>query len=359
MSGPFSSSVSATASHSLTASDTPDQSTTLHVSGNATAWDGYAGGSGLASVQQASLALRSKQAAEDSSRKNIVYQVQQAYYTLLAQQSQLSIFRQTLLKRQEELKKTQALFDAQSANLIDLRQAQVNQAQADLDLRKAQDGIEIARERLSALVGWPIDRQYTVAEADDIAVPSMDVAEAVKIALAQRADMKQSALDLASGDISVALAKTKGSPVVTVNGSLDLGYAWGKSTWNPGIGAGVSVSLPILDAGATAAAVKQAQLQNETLKIQQEKLVADISTSVKNAVYSLRDLRARAELAQASLDLAQSQYDLAQLQFDNGVTSNLDVLTASVALTTAKVNLARAKSDAQLGALALQSAMGN
>jgi outer membrane protein len=371
MSAPLSSSMNVTASHTIfenPANVPPAQvqypSTQLHVGASSTLWDGYPGGSGRAAVQQASLALQVNRTSEDANRKNIAYQVTQAYYTMLAQQRQLAIYQQTLAQRQEELKKTQALFDVQSANQIDLKQAQVNQAQAELDLAKAQDTLEIDRELLSALVGWPLERQYSVAEVEDLASPSLDVAEAVKAALTQRADLKQSALNLVSGDISVALAKAKGSPVVKANGSVDFNVGWGTSadpssiSTSTGWGAGVSVSLPILDAGAAAAAVKQAQLQNETLRIQQEKLVASISTGVKNAIYSLRDLRARAELSKTGLDLAQSQYDLAQLQFDNGVASNLDVLTASVALTTSKVNLAKAKSDAQLGVLALQNAMG-
>jgi multidrug efflux system outer membrane protein len=360
MSAPLSTSLGASLSQALFENSPQPQGSQLHLSASTTLWDGYPGGSGRASVQQAALAFQGTQALQDSNRKTIVYQVKQAYYTMIAQQRQLAIFQQTLAQRQEEMKKTQALYDAQSASRIDLEQAQINQTQADLDLKKAQDSLEIDRENLSALVGWPLERAYSVAEVPDMAVPSMDVGEAVKTALAQRADLKQSAISIASGDISVSLARAKGAPVVKANGSFDYNVSWSSPvSTSTGWGAGVSVSLPVMDAGATAAAVKQAQLQNETLKIQQEKLIASISTSVKNAIYSLRDLLARADLAQASLDLAQNQYDLAQLQFDTGVMSNLDVLTASVALTTAQVNLAKARSDAQLGVLALQSAMGN
>ncbi len=360
ISAPLSSSVNVTASQALFENTSPlNQASQLHVGASSTLWDGYPGGSAHATVQQASLGLQVTQSSEDANKKNIVYQVKQAYYTLLAQQRQLAIYQQTLAQRQEELKKTQALFDAEAANQIDLQQARVNQTQADLDLKKAQDTLEIDCELLSAVVGWPIDRHYAVAEVGDMTLPTMDVAEAVKTALAQRADLKQSMLTIAGGDISVALAKAKGSAVVKANGTFDYYVNWSNPvSTNTGWGAGVSVSLPVLDAGATAAAVKQAQLQQESQKIQQQKLIDSISTSVKNAIYSLRDLLARADLAKASLDLAQSQYDLAQLQFDNGVLANLDVLTASVALTTAKVNLAKAKSDAQLGVLALQSAMG-
>ena len=85
---------------------------------------------------------------------------------------------------------------------------------------------------------------------------------------------------------------------------------------------------------------------------------SQIATNVKSAVFSLRDLLARVDLARQSLDLAQVQYDLAAAQYANGVISHLDVLTASVTLTTAQVNSTAAQSSAQLGVLALQNAMG-
>jgi outer membrane protein TolC len=357
---PYAASVNLSASHTLQESTPLSQSTSVRIAPSMTVWDGYAGGSGLASAKQAQISLQQKQSSEDSNRKDIIFNVKQQYYTLLAQQRQISILEQTLLKRQEELKKTQALYNAQSANQIDLKQARINQTQAELDLARARDNLEITREKLSALVGWPIDKPYTVAEVEDLPTPSLDVAAAIATALSQRADMRQAAMSAASADISLALARAKASPTVSVSGGLNLSVDWGTTvntnvSWN----AGVTVTMPVLDAGAAAAGVAQAQAQNDTLKIQQQKLAASIATSVRSAIYDLRDLLARADLAQASLELAQNQYDLAKLQFASGVTSNLDVLGASVSFTLAQVSLAKARSDAQLGVLALQNALGD
>jgi outer membrane protein TolC len=360
LSAPLGTSVGLNASHSIAGTDPMGQSTSLKLNASSTLWDGYPGGSAVATARQADLSLQGKQISEDANRKSIVYQVKQAYYTLLSQQRQLAILQQTLVKRQEEMKKTQALYDAESANQIDLKQAQINERQAELDLARAQGNVELTREDLSALVGWPIEQTYSVAETDDLTVPDLDVAAAVKTALGQRSDMKQSALNLASGDISVALARAKGSLTVNANGSLSLTQAW-QPVMDTSIGwsAGLQVSMPILDAGATDTAVKQAELQNETLAIQQDKLAASIATNVKGAIYSLKDLLARVDLAASGLELAQNQYDLAKLQFESGVSSNLDMLGASVSFTSAQVGLAKARSDAQLGVLALQNALGN
>lgn len=359
LTAPLSTSLSVTASHSLAEASPVYQTSGVSVSASSILWDGVAGGSDLASVQQAALTLQETRASESANQKTIIYEVKQAYYTLLAQQRQLAILQQTLTQRQQELGKTQSLYEAQSANQIDLKQAQINQRQAELDLAQALDTLEIDREQLSALVGWDIEQRYTVAEVEDVPAPAMDVAQAVKTALAQRSDLVQLQLQIASGDISVALAQAKGSAQVKTSAGINLSQDWTTSYGNLGWNAGLQVSMPILDAGSTDAAVRLARLSNRSLVLQKQQLMATITTSVKSALYSLRDLLARADLAKASLDLAKSQYDLAQMQFESGVDSNLDVLTASVALTTAQVSAAKARSDAQLGILALQNALGN
>jgi outer membrane protein TolC len=359
LSAPLSTKVQLSATHSITEESTPYQVTSVSLGANTTLWDGYPGGQVLASVRQAELAMQGTLSSENASQKNILYQVKQAYYTLLAQQRQISILQQTVAQRQEELKKTQALFDAESANQIDLKQAQVNLMQAQLDLAKAEDSLEIDREQLSAVVGWPLDKAYSVAEVQDLPVPTLSVEEAVKTALSSREDLKQIQLSVRSGDISLVLRKGEAGPTVSVNTGVDVSQDWSSSSTKYSIRAGFSVSAPIIDPGSIGAQITQASLQTEKLRLQRDQLTASITTGVKSAVYALRDLLARADLAAKGLDLAQSQYDLTKIQFDSGVSSNLDVLTASVALTTAQVSYAKARSDAQLGVLALQNVLGN
>ena len=361
LTAPLSTSIGVSAAHTYLES-TYDQITQFSFSLNATLWDGYPGGIARASVQKSGLTLQATQGTEAANQKNVVYQVRQAYYTMLSQQRQQALYQETLAQRREELKRIQSLFDANSANRIDLKQAQVNQAQAELDLRLAQGMIEVNREKLSALIGWPLDKEYSVAEVDALPAPDLDIASAVKIALSQRTDYRQILLNQASADIDLALKKGLATPTVTASSGLTYAQDWlAKSDPNTlplSWSAGLKVAAPIYDAGAVDAQVRQAALQKESVAIQQGQLAASIAADVKNAIYSLRDLRGRAELAQASQDLAQSQYDLTLLQLATGASSNLDLLTSSVALTTAKVNAAKAHSDAQLGALALQNAMG-
>jgi outer membrane protein len=355
---PLSTSVNLSGTHSITELSTLQQSTSLSLTASAAVWDGYPGGQALASARIASYNLQGTESTESANQKTIVYNVKQAYYTLLGQQRQIAILVETLAQREAELAKTQALFDAHSVSQIDLKQAQVNRLQADLDLRKARGLLEVDREQLSNITGWPAGTVYDVAEVEDMLVPSLEVTAAVKAALASREDFRQIRLSLQSSDVSLDLKRALASPTVSVNTGLSWNQDWTDSINKTTLRAGVSVKAPVIDSGTLGAQVREASIQKEKLRIQGDQLASAIATGVKNAVFSLQDLLARVDLARQSLELAQNQYDLAELQFASGVISNLDVLTASVALTSAKVNLAAARSSAQLGVLALQSAMG-
>jgi outer membrane protein TolC len=358
LSAPLSTTVSLTGTHSLAEITPVQQSTNVGLTASASLWDGYPGGQALGAARVASYTLRGTESAESANQKAIVYAVKQAYYTLLGQQRQISILEQTLAQRDAELAKTRALFDAQSVSRIDLQQAQVNRLQADLDLKKARGVLEVDREQLSNLLGWPADREYEVAEVEDLPVPGLDVAAAVKTALASRGDLRQIELSLQSGEVSLELKKALAWPTLSVNTGVSWTENWTDAAARTTVHAGVSIKATVIDAGSLGAQIQEASLQKEKLRAQQEQLAATIASSVKSAVYSLQDLVARVELARQSLELAQDQYDLTELEFGTGVTSYLDVLAASVTLTTAKAGLAAARSAAQLGVLALQNAMG-
>ena len=359
LSGPLSTRLDVTGSHELAESSPPDKVSSLTLSVTSTPWDGYPGGRNRAAVQQAGLSLQEQRITSEADLKSLAYNVKQAYYAMLATQRQLAVLEQTLSQRKQELERIQAQLDQGNATRIDLQQAQVNARTAELDLLAAQDSLVTSREKLSALVGWPLERQYAVSEAPDLPIPSLDVAATIGRALSQRPEMRRFELQRAAGQIDLALAKSQAYPNVSVSGGYTLSTDWSAVGDSSGWTAGVLVSVPIVDSGLTSAQERQASLQIQSLEIQRQQLAASIATQVRSAISNLRDLVARADLAARSLQLARDQYELAGIQYQSGVISTLDLLEASVNLTTAEVNLAKSRSDLQLGVLALQAAAGD
>ena len=354
-SGPATS-VDLSAAQSLEESSVPVHTTAVNLSARQTLWDGYPGGRGRAALRQAELTLQAARLTEEEARRTVVADLTQAYFAVLAAQSAVQLQAHTVAQRREELARVQALVEQSAGSSLDLLQARVNLTGAEVELLSARDALDSARARLSSLAGWPVEREYTVAEAAELGVPKIDAAAAQ--ALEQRLDLRRLRLTAAAGEIALAAKRAERSPVVSVSGGVGWLQDWtagdGRMSWN----AGLSVSVPVYDAGLRVAQARQAELANESVRIQAEELTASITAEVRDAAAALRLKVAKAELARRSLELAQANYDVADLKLSAGAASPVDLLDASVKFSAARAAEMQARWDLQLAILSLQAATG-
>ena len=337
-----------------------DQATKVAMSLASTLWDGYPGGRDFGSLRQADFDLSAKREADSLARSQLAYSVKQAYFTLLGGQSQVALLGQSLGARREDERRVRALFDVGQASRIDVEQAAVNRRQVELDLAKAKDGASLARRKLSILVGWDPDRDYSVAPAANPAMPEgdLDLTGAVRQALSRRPDMVQLVYQISSSKIGADLARSLSSPLVSLDGNYTWATDWQTKTLATNWSLGLQVNVPIIDAGGLRAQAREAGAQVAALALQRDQLASTIDLDVRTAWLALRDLKDRVGLAGDSIALAKDQYDLANTQFELGTGTSQALLTASTALSAAEAGLEQAKNDFTLGILALNNAMG-
>ncbi|MGO9308641.1 MAG: TolC family protein [Spirochaetia bacterium] len=358
VSGPATS-VGLTAQHTIAETVGEDQVSSVSLSASQTLYDGYPGGRANATVQQADYTYRSAQIAFDAGRKSLIYQVKQAYYTLLGDQNTVVVDQAIVKQAEENLAFYQGLFTAQRATSLDVLAVQVTLSQAQLNLRTAQNTVLTDRKNLSLAVGWPLDRQYAVADSPPPDLPALPEAEALKTAYANRSELVTLQLNIAAANVNLALQKSQSAPVVSINGSLGVGQDWTVNNAAGVFTAGLSIALPpIYDGGLVGAQVQQAVDQVASLKVQQDQQQQSITIAVQNALFGVTDARNRLDWAGDNLKQAQGQYDLTKAKFAVGLQTTLDVLTAFSALSTAQVGLQQAKITYVLAVLNLNNVMG-
>jgi outer membrane protein len=351
-------SVGLTAQHSIMEVAPSDQVSAVSLSASQTVFDGYPGGRATAAVQQAFYTYRAAQVAYDATLKSVIYQVKQAYYTLLVDQKTVLIRQATVTEDKQNLAYYEGLRTAGRATDLDVLQNQVTLTQAQLDLRTAQNTVEVDRKTLSQQIGWPLDKQYAVADSPIPDVPSLKPDEALKTAFQNRSELLTFDLNITAANINLALQKSQLYPVVSVNGALGVGQDWNANVNAGSFSVGASIALPILDGGLRGAQVQQAADQISSLKVQEDQERQSITIAVVNALFSVQDTRNRLNLAGDNVKAAQGQYDLQKARYAVGLVTTLDVLTAFQALTTAQVGLEQAKSNYLLALLGLDNVMG-
>ncbi|MGA2381794.1 MAG: TolC family protein [Spirochaetia bacterium] len=301
LSGPATS-LGLTAQHSIEEGSLSDQVSSVNISGSQTVFDGYPGGRAAGTVQQADYTYRAAQVTYDATLKL---------------------------------------------------------TQAQLDLRSAQNTVEVDRKKLSMTVGWPIEKEYAVADSPVPDMPALQPQEALATAYQNRSELRTLELNVAAANVALALQKSQGAAVVSVNGSVGMGVDWTANV-NAGVfTAGVSIALPpILDGGLQNAQVQQAADQITSYKVQQDQERQSITIDVQNALFGVRDASDRLALAGQNVKQAQGVYDLQKAKRAVGLETTLDVLTAFSTLITAQVGMQQAKSNYLLAVLNLYNVMG-
>jgi outer membrane protein len=352
-------SVGLSAQHTIGEGASSDQVSSIVLSGSQTVFDGYPGGQAAGAIQQAEAAYRIAQVTYDAALKSTVYQVRQDYYTLLGDQDTV-ILRQAIAgQAAENLALYRGLYAAQKATTLDVLQVQVALTQAQLDVRTAQNTVMTDRKKLSLAIGWPLDKQYSVADSPLPDVPTLRVEDALKTAFQNRSELLTLEQNIAAANISLSLQKSQAMPVVSLNASLGLGQDWTANVNNGAFTAGVHIALPpVYDGGLQKSLLQQAADQISTYETQRDQQGQSIAIDVENALFGVTDAKDRNTLAVQNLQSAQGQYDLQKAKLAVGLGTTLDELTAFSTLATARVGLEQAKINYLLAVLNLNNVMG-
>jgi outer membrane protein TolC len=338
---------------------TPDPSGTVSMSVSQTLWNGYRGGPSQAVVDKSLLAFQGKELAAESGRLGLIYRIKQAYYAALASQRNLALKQEIFDKQNDVLKRLAALFDAKQASLVDLKTAQINARSAKIDADSAGHDLRFARIALATLMGMPPDSVFTVADAEDPAVPAKTVEEAIAEGLKRRVEIKQAGLSITSANVDLALARGLATPTVSVSGGVSLLVDWGSTVKQAGsASAGVRIAMPILDAGAARNQVDALRRQNEVYALQVTQLQKSIAADIRNAWEGAQMAAEKLDLARLQEEASALQSAIVKVELDKGTAANQDVFAATVNEANARTSLEAAKSAAQLAVLQLQSVMG-
>jgi outer membrane protein len=323
-----------------------------------TLWDGYPGGTAKATVEKSFLSLRVKQLTSDADRASLVYQVKQAFLTMLASQRTIAVKREILANQESSLREMEAAFKFQKANAVDLQTARINVKSAQVDLRDEQDALSTARISLANLMGVSIEREFTVEEIEESPALTISLQEAIAKGLEQRYELKKIALNLKATVIDLALIQGQKTPTVSVSGAAYLMFGNLAQTHAVAASATLSVGMPILDAGSAQHKVEENRCQSALYSRRESQTQRSIRLEIEKAYHSLKTQSEKLDLAKLQAENAEAYYQVEKTANQYGTVTNHDVLTASVDAANARVAYAKARSDVLLAVLALQNAMG-
>jgi len=295
--------------------------------------------------------------------------VKTQYFTLLLSKRLVQVNLAALDRAEVNLRSAQGFFQVGTQPKSFVTRAEVDVANARVNVIRAQNAVNLARVALNAAMGiavnaptevkdllsysqFPINRDELIAEA----LRNRPEYRQVK-ALADSADatVRQTFRDFFPnlfGSGTYGVAGITGFPAAdsrSTNGFIDSGNQWN---------VGLTLSWSIFDGGGKIARYKESKANLEAAKARVRDTELQVWQNVEQSYLNLGEAEERIGAAQKAVESAEENYQLARGRFDAGVANIIELTDAQLALTQAQSDQAQALSDYRIGIARLERALG-
>lgn len=283
---------------------------------------------------------------------NLVYEVSLTFYTLLSYFERLNIARLGLSRQQEAWEIAQSKY---TAGLI----REVEALQMEVDLGEATNNFDMAQFNYTSQLSL-FKENLGIDLSDSVVVQSdlrynhvfVDVEEALKMALDNRFELRESEIQIEIQKMEIRRRKAAGMisgdvllnyNFIGVNKSklavpLETAYnnTWQNLMDRPGsFGVGLTINIPILDWGRNKATVKASEAVLSQYQYQMEGNKVSIERDIRTTIDRLHNSLKRLQLLEKTLEVAEKSFEISRQRYASG-----DINSQAMALERERLNTA-------------------
>lgn len=320
--------------------------------------DLYTGGRVEGAIEQAKLNLQVADLDVERSKQQIKLDATNGYYTILQTRNTVSVDQEAVDQMAAHLQNVGAQYNVGTVAKSDVLRSQVELANNQQVLTKAQNAYEIAVSNLNNVMGLPLNTQIQIKDELSYQPYALSLEDSIDYALKNRPEAIQADYNVDVAKQSVKIAK--GGKLPTVAASATKGWADNDfpGTNDNGWSVGLSATWTPFDSGVTNAKIKQSNSSVEK-SLQTAKQTKDtVQLEVRQAYLNMIEAEKRISTSQVTVDQAAEDFKISQVRYSAGVGTNIDVIDAQVALTQAKNNYIQAMYDFNTSKANLTKAMG-
>ena len=320
-------------------------------------WPLYTGGRVEGQINQAKLNENVASLGVTKAQEQVKLDTTTAYYNVLQGRNVVKVNQGTVDNLAEHLQNVQAQYQVGTVAKSDVLRSEVELANAQQNLTKAQNSYDVAVASLNNVIGMPLDSQNIMK--DDLSYVKYDLSleDSIKMAQERRPEIAQSKDNIDVAKTGIKIADSGRLPTVSVSANDGLSgseFPGQNNNWSMGI----SASWNLFDAGVTSAKVKAAKANVEKVQAGDEQLRSGIELEVRQAYLSMKEAEARIETSKVGVSKGTEDLKASQAKYYAGVGTNMDVIDAQMALTQANTNATQAAYDYNVNKAKLEKAVG-
>ncbi len=292
-------------------------------------------------------------------RQQVALDARTAYFGYLAAQRAEKVQEETVRQNQELLKQAQGFYQVGLKAKIDVTKAEANLYDAEANLIKAKNAVDLSRVTLMTALGlktWPFIKVEDVLE---VQAQPRSLEELKSQGLERRPELLKNRYQEDFNQAGIKVAQAGYFPVLTSTAaygwqSVDKPFATLPSNWY----VGAAMTVPLFEGLATTYAINQNKAQLRATLENREVLRQNVNKEVEQAYL---DVKSGWELIRASkkaLEAARENLRLAWGRYQAGVSTIIEVTDAQVQFSQADLKFVQALYDYRVFEARLDKAIG-
>jgi outer membrane protein len=299
-------------------------------------------------------------------REVVVQNVRQAYFNLLQARRLTGVADANLSRSELNLRSAQGFYDVGTKPKSDVTKAEVEVANARVQVIRARNLVRISETTLANALGLEATVPIEIEDNLNYEPVSLDSGLLRAEALGNRPELRQGQARLDAARAQLAGARARYLPDLTVNGSA--GTSSGDAVISTNGVAGVSFSDNWSIAGQltwnlfegffTQEKIKETQALVDAARADYESLELQVRLDVEQAYITVTEAAERIAATEKAIESARENLRLAQGRYDAGVGTILDLTDAQLSLSTAEADNVTALTDYRVGLAVLDRVVG-
>lgn len=300
-----------------------------------------------------------------SSRLETVAQVKQAYYAVLLAKEAFSVYRSVYENALENFKKTEMRYNVQKASELEYERAKSSVQNAIPNVYDAENSVVLGLWRLKAVMGIDLDEEIDVAgsllEYSDQMFTNLDNED---LSLDNNSTVRQLAIQAEELANAIKIQQYASLPSLALSFSYSLNamtndFKFSEYNWSPYSAVGLSLQIPIFAGGKRHNAVRQAKVQYDEFKIQQDNTERQLRIAIRQYLTQMETSTRNYNAALAGVETARKAYSIAQKSYELGKSTITDLNDAQLMLTQAMLGESQAIYNYIIAKSSLEQTLGD
>ena len=323
----------------------------------------FAGGGIMANYEASKIGHDISRMDEAATIQDTIQEVKVSYFNILKTERLLGVARQSLEQLQAHRHVAQNFFDVGLIPRNDLLQSEVQVANGEQSLIRAENGVELAKSKFNTVLRRNINDPVQVEDILTYRPYELKFEDCLQAAMENRPEIKSQALKVDQAKSLVKLARSDFYPTVSAVGHYErvgdtpgvsgTAFKDAESWYVMGV-----ASWTFWEWGKTKNRV-DASRSRENQSVDLLNNTRDqITLEVKNAYLLMRESEKQVMVTKKAIEQAEENFRINQERYREQVATSTDVLDAQTLLTRAKSDYANALSEYHISHARLERAMG-